>query len=360
MQIQKMDNNTIFLVCFVEIFQSTMTRQVTNSVSAEICVTASITKSPLSRAERSGPTQSACEGSLLPLLLINAVCTTTTTPPRRNRFPEKKTGRGAGRTCGGSGGRGKKKKRKKKDANQQRRRAPSGEHHISRVRWRYQGGVSLNLTGTLFNSATKALLWDRETLEQTKTIKGIAPLVPNCSTCSLHFSSSSLTLSTPVVFLSHSLLLDLFFFIPFLVSFSFDPVHWGGHWGPACSASLHSSSTSYRSTLFTPPICPLRSSVVSLRSLLLSYNLLIERNQTTALSCSHSDWLSVRSDWEPGGGEGEWSEDREGEGRGGSTMVLLWQQLPPVFDWKTLLATKIVAQRTRALAAAIFLGKWQK
>lgn len=207
-----MDNNTIFLVCFVEIFQSTMTRQVTNSVSAEICVTASITKSPLSRAERSGPTQSACEGSLLPLLLINAVCTTTTTPPRRHRFPEKKTGRGAGRTCGGSGGRRGKKKKKKKDANQQRRRAPSGEHHISRVRWRYQGGVSLNLSGTLFNSATKALLWDRETLEQTKTIKGIAPLVPNCSTCSLHFSSSSLTLSTPVVFLSHSLLLYPFFF----------------------------------------------------------------------------------------------------------------------------------------------------
>lgn len=101
-----------FLVCFVEIFQSTMTRQVTNSVSAEICVTASITKSPLSRAERSGPTQSACEGSLLPLLLINTVCTTTT--PRRHRFPEKKTGRGAGRTCGGSGGRRGKKKRKKK------------------------------------------------------------------------------------------------------------------------------------------------------------------------------------------------------------------------------------------------------
>lgn len=133
-----MDNNTIFLVCFVEIFQSTMTSQVTNSVSAEICVTASITKSPLSRAERSGPTQSACEGSLLPLLLINAVCTTTTTPPRRHRFPEKKTGRGAGRTCGGSGGRREKKKEKKrcesaeKESSQWRASHLQGEMEISR------------------------------------------------------------------------------------------------------------------------------------------------------------------------------------------------------------------------------------
>lgn len=43
-------------------------------------------------------------------------------------------------------------------------------------------------------------------------------------------------------------------------------------------------------------------------------------------------------------GGGEKREGRGGEG-GGRTMVLLWQQLPPVFIWKPCRGTKIVPAR---------------
>lgn len=134
--------------------------------------------------------------------------------------------------------------------------------------------------------------------------------------------------------------------VPSWVSSCAAPAHWGDRWGPACSGSgcPHSFCPRYGhvSLRLSPPLYCFSS----MRSLLLC-NPPSTVSKRRPLSSLVLYSLAARSA-EPGGGcvwvwrvggvvrEGEERRGDEGRGHegGGRTMVLLWQQLPPLFIWR--------------------------
>lgn len=124
--------------------------------------------------------------------------------------------------------------------------------------------------------------------------------------------------------------------LPSWVSFSSGPAHWDDHWDPVCSGSgcPHSSwPLTWPGTKTTSSLhfIPLDSSPSS------SCPLICVKGSAVSCSVSTSHYKADPSA-DPGrirvGGGRRIAQALWNREEGGSTMVLPWQQLPPLFIWK--------------------------